>query len=65
MKIFAWVRARGASLRPAQPVIIHDKTIGPKLEFVGDLHLMKPHQDHLTIDELAECYPAPEVKPEP
>lgn len=62
--VFAWVRSRGATTRPAQPVILRDITIGPKLEFVGDLHLIKPEQEHLSIDELVELHPAPEVQPD-
>lgn len=64
MSIFAWVRSRGATFTMVQPVVLHQPDVGPKLEFVGDTFLMKPHEHGMSMAELIEIYPAPEVKPE-
>jgi hypothetical protein len=55
---FGWQRMRGAA-RPVMPVILRDPSVGGKKEFVGDLHLMKPHEYEDDLDTLAERYPCP------
>lgn len=60
-RYFAWVRQRGAKI-PASPVIVYDRNIGAKQEYVGNLHMLKPHEYGDDLDVLAARYPAPEVK---
>lgn len=61
---FGWQRTRGGR-RPVTPVIIWDKLYGcAKMEFVGDLHRLRPEQYGMTLAELAAIYPAREIQPE-
>src|SRR4051794_38052494 len=60
-RVFAWVRVRGPSMTPVQPVILIDRDAGPKWEMVTTV-VLQPSQYHMTITELAAMYPAPRVK---
>lgn len=57
-RFLAWVRARGTREK-VTPVIIYDKNIGGRHEFVGDFHTLAPSEYGDDLDVLAERYPAP------
>lgn len=59
-RYFAWVRQRGAK-NPVSPVIVYDKNIGGKMEYVGNLQMLKPHEYGDDLDALADRYPAPPI----
>jgi hypothetical protein len=61
-RMFGWQRTRGGARRPAMPVIVYDKRVGGGKEFVGDLHLLKPHEYGDDLDVLASRYPMPDVE---
>lgn len=55
-RMFGWQR----TLTGVSPVVVWDRAHGcAKMEFVGDLHLMRPEQYRMTVDELVVEYPAP------
>jgi hypothetical protein len=63
LRKFVWVRVHDfGGLNPVYPAILYGDLVGPKLEYIGDIHLITPEQYHLTISELAAIYPAPEVR---
>ncbi len=60
-RMFGWQRTRNGRT-PIMPVVIFDQREGcNSKEFVGQLYLIKPREYHLTINELAKIYPAPDV----
>lgn len=64
-RMFGWQRVRSGRTQ-VTPVIIWDRLHGgsKNFDFVGGLHLMKPHEYGHTLDVLAAIYPAPDVPEE-
>lgn len=60
-RMFGWQRIRGGARRPAMPVIIFDKVVGGKKEFVA-LRLMEPNEYGDDLNVLAERYPCPVIE---
>lgn len=64
-RFFAWVRTVSPWTVPKpSPQIIHDAGMASykQTEFVGPIYPLKPEQYGLTIDALAELYPAPQLQ---
>lgn len=60
---FGWQRSRGGARSPATPVIVYgDGWVGGEKEMVGNLHMLKPHEYGLSLDELAGTYPCPPIE---
>jgi hypothetical protein len=57
-RFFAWQRSRNAR-DPVSPVIVHDPEIGPKMEFVGEKHVLSPVEYDDDFPKLMKRYPPP------
>lgn len=57
---FAWVRPRISKFKPIEPQILFHDEAGPKMEVVASV-LLKDSEYDLTIEQLAQRYPAPEM----
>lgn len=60
-RAFAWIRARSL---PAgcYPTILRDKSVGPKLEIIGERHVLLPREYDDDLEMLIARYPVPKFE---